>query len=238
MTPNWTSERPTKPGEYWLSLPPDDRQSMPRVRPAYVYASRRCMVTLNFDAPDAYEPVLVVGGSDETSSVWPDSADQCIDINDTVFDGALWAPRETPADPFAKTDPMRTDQDGREYNHDDREAKLRPELLVQKAIQHLRKRKPRNGRGYVYPLWKRVADLFGHGSGYSAEICRRYGFDPDEQWMQQCPDCKRMVDSEELRPAPCNYEQDVNGNDTPYVMCRSCRAERNVVCPRDSGGPV
>ena len=133
---------------------------------------------------------------------------------------------------------MRTDQDGREYNHGDREAKLRPELLVQKAIQHLRKRKPRNGRGYVYPLWKRVADLFGHGSGYSAEICRRYGFDPDEQWMQQCPDCKRMVDSEELRPAPCNYEQDVNGNDTPYVMCRSCQAERNVVCPRDSGGPV
>ncbi len=29
-----------------------------------------------------------------------DSADQCIDINDTVLDGALWAPRETPADPF------------------------------------------------------------------------------------------------------------------------------------------
>ena len=95
--------------------------------------------------------------------------------------------RETPADPFAKTDPMRTDQDGRAYNHDDREAKLRPELLVQKAIQHLRKRKPRNGRGYVYPLWKRVADLFGLGSGYSAEICRRYGFDPDEQWMNEKP---------------------------------------------------
>ena len=98
--PDWTTDRPTEPGEYWLSLPPDDRQSMPRVRPAYVYESRRCMVTLNFDAPDAYEPVLVVGGSDETSSVWPDSADQCIDINDTVLDGALWAPRETPADPF------------------------------------------------------------------------------------------------------------------------------------------
>ena len=100
MTPNWTTDRPTQPGEYWLSLPPDDRQSMPRVRSAYVYESRRCSVTLDFDAPDAYEPVLVVGGSDETSSVWPDSADQCIDINDTVLDGALWAPHETPADPF------------------------------------------------------------------------------------------------------------------------------------------
>lgn len=109
------------------------------------------------------------------------------------------------------------------------ESNWTPDALVKKAIQHLRKRKPKNGRGYVYPLWKRVADLFGHGSGYSAEICRRYGFDPDEQWMpeQQCPDCKRMVDPEELRPAPCNYEQEVNGNDTPCVMCRSCRSERN-----------
>ena len=101
------------------------------------------------------------------------------------YDGALWAPRETPADPFAKQETMRTDQDGREYNHDDREQKLNPDALVKKAIQHLRRRKPKNGRGYVYPLWKRVADLFGHGSGYSAEICRRYGFDPDEQWKPE-----------------------------------------------------
>ena len=106
-------------------------------------------------------------------------------IDDEFLDGALWAPRETPADPFAQTSQMRTDQDGREYNHDDRETQLQPDLLVKKAIQHLRKRKPKNGRGYVYPLWKRVADLFGHGSGYSAEICRRYGFDPDEQWKPE-----------------------------------------------------
>lgn len=97
---DWTTDRPTEPGEYWLSLPPDDRQSMPRVRSAYVYESRRCSVTLDFDAPDAYEPVLVVGASDETSSTWPDGADRQIDINDTVLDGALWTPRETPADPF------------------------------------------------------------------------------------------------------------------------------------------
>jgi len=26
MTPNWTSERPTKPGEYWLSIDPNKRK--------------------------------------------------------------------------------------------------------------------------------------------------------------------------------------------------------------------
>ena len=73
----WTDERPTEPGEYWLSMPPGDRyHSQPRCRSAYVYESRRCMVTLEFDSPDAYEPVLVVGGCDETSSVWPDSSDE------------------------------------------------------------------------------------------------------------------------------------------------------------------
>ena len=99
----WTDERPTEPGEYWLSLPPDDKLTKDRVRPAYVYESRRCMVMLDFESPDAYAPVLVVGGVDETSSVWPDSADQCIDINNTVFDGAKWSRRETPADPFEVT---------------------------------------------------------------------------------------------------------------------------------------
>lgn len=106
-------------------------------------------------------------------------------IDDEFLDGALWAPRETPADPFVKPERMRTDQEGLEYIHDDREQKLNPEALVRRAIQHLRRRKPKNGRGYVYPLWKRVADLFGHGSGYSAEICRRHGLDPDEQWKPE-----------------------------------------------------
>jgi len=97
----WTDERPTEPGEYWLSMPPGDQHhAEPRCRSAYVYESRRCMVTLDFDSPDAYEPVLVVGGCDETSSVWPDSSDKSIDINSTVFDGAKWSRRETPADPF------------------------------------------------------------------------------------------------------------------------------------------
>jgi len=36
---------------------------------------------------------------------------------------------------------------------------------------------------YIYPLWKRVADVTSNGSGYSSAICIRYGFDPDEQFM-------------------------------------------------------
>ena len=206
MTTIWTTERPTKDGTYWMSLRPEHR---------YI---RETACTLF----GVMEPVTLYTNADGDQIILLDRWDDSIteDRGGGLLDGALWAPRETPANPFAKTDPMR------EYY--DREQKLTSDALIKKAIQHLRKRKPKNGRGYVYPLWKRVTDLFGHGSG-SAEICRRYGFDPDEQWMpeQECPDCKRLVDPEELRPAPCNYEQDVNGNDTPYVMCRSCRAERN-----------
>jgi len=186
MTPNWTTNRPTQPGEYWLSIALDKRKGridFPSVIPcdvslcANTYLMDRGSLDIGSD-----ENGLTLAARYITGGAW-------VPVANDWYDGALWAPRETPADPFAKADTMRTDKEGREYNHDDREAKLQPELLIKKAIQHLRKRKPRNGRGYVYPLWKRVSDLFGHGSGYSAEICRRYGFDPDEQWRpeQQCP---------------------------------------------------
>lgn len=68
------------------------------------------MVTLDFDAPNAYDPVLAVGGCDETSNVWPESADRRIDIGDPVFDGALWAEKDYPADPFAQPVPVATEQ--------------------------------------------------------------------------------------------------------------------------------
>ena len=102
MTPKWTSERPTKPGEYWLSLHPSMRASL----------AKELRMT-----PPSVLKVQLDRGSILTEFWWGDNA-----IEDEFLDGALWAPRETPADPFAKTDPMRTDQDGREYNHDDREA--------------------------------------------------------------------------------------------------------------------
>ena len=97
----WTDERPTEPGEYWLSMPPGDQyHADPRCRSVYVYATQRCMMTLDFDATGAYEPVLVVGGCYDDSSVWPDSSDTPIAIDDRVFDNAKWSRRETPADPF------------------------------------------------------------------------------------------------------------------------------------------
>jgi len=98
--PTWTTDRPTEPGEYWVSLLPDPRYpNQPRVREAYVYESHRCMVTLDFEASDAYEPMLVVGGHDEAGT-WPDNSSDILSVQDTRFDGAKWSRRETPADPF------------------------------------------------------------------------------------------------------------------------------------------
>lgn len=60
-------------------------------------------------------------------------------------------------------------------------AKLPPaEDLVKRAISSLRRSKSRRTR--PTPLWSRVGQLFGHGSGYSIAICVKYGFDPDEIW--------------------------------------------------------
>lgn len=66
---------------------------------------------------------------------------------------------------------------------DDITAKLPPsDDLVRAAIRSLRKRKRYRARP-PHPLWSRVGCLFGHGSGYSYAICRKYGFDPDETWI-------------------------------------------------------
>lgn len=98
---NWTTEKPQKEGTYWLSMPPDAPQgAKPRCRKVYVCQSVRCMVTLDFEGPDAYDPVLVVGLNDQAAH-WPDSADETIDVHDKRFDGAKWAKPEEPADPFS-----------------------------------------------------------------------------------------------------------------------------------------
>jgi len=50
----------------------------------------------------------------------------------------------------------------------------------------LLKRAVRNARSGKYPKrtkhprWVAVMDLFALGSGYSHELCRRFGLDPDE----------------------------------------------------------
>ena len=82
MTPNWTPNRPTQPGEYWLAVHPDQRlHGMHGTLPVNI-------------AEDDIEPYFCVRALDggwmgRLSAAW--------------LDGALWAPRETPADPFEET---------------------------------------------------------------------------------------------------------------------------------------
>ena len=109
----WTTDRPTEPGEYWVSIEPEKRNgriAFPGVIPCEV-------------SPCANAYLMAIGsldiGSDKngitlaaryiTGGTW-------VPLSNEWYDGAKWSRRETPADPFAKTDPMRTDQDGREYN--------------------------------------------------------------------------------------------------------------------------
>jgi len=41
-----------------------------------------------------------------------------------------------------------------------------------------------------------------------------------------CPDCGKKAPREELSPAPCPFESEVNGNKTPFSMCNACRSAR------------
>lgn len=84
MTPNWTTERPKKPGDYWFSLPVANR--VPFASPDVV----RCVVF----ASECALPSLYVS--------WMDADGCCriLSLQKDKLDGALWAPRETPADPF------------------------------------------------------------------------------------------------------------------------------------------
>lgn len=35
-------------------------------------------------------------------------------------------------------------------------------------------------KNYKYPRWTAVAHVFGLGSSYAAQLCRRYNLDPEE----------------------------------------------------------
>lgn|GEM_PF-4653681 len=78
----WTTNRPTKQGRYWLSIHPDKRPSAQRsdvVFPAVV-------------------PFILYGGGQGSYR----EGGSMLDLSDPWFDNAQWAPREPPADPFAK----------------------------------------------------------------------------------------------------------------------------------------
>ena len=84
MTTIWTTERPTQPGEYWLSLHPSMRASLAK--------------ELRMTPPSVLKVHGIGSGSILTEFWWGDNA-----IEDEFLDGALWAPCETPADPFEET---------------------------------------------------------------------------------------------------------------------------------------
>lgn len=77
----WTPDRPTKPGEYWLSIDPNKRACLAK--------------ELRMTPPPTLEVYGFGIGSIIAEFWWGENA-----IDDEFLDGALWAPRETPADPF------------------------------------------------------------------------------------------------------------------------------------------
>ena len=70
----WTDERPTEPGEYWVSIEPVKRVGM------YAHFGWPMRATVT-------GPMCGFNGR-----YYP--------LSDEMFDGALWSVRETPADPF------------------------------------------------------------------------------------------------------------------------------------------
>ena len=85
MTPNWTDERPTEPGEYWLSLHPNRRT----VAASYPVGLERPV-----------ERVWVEGERLKTRMGWSMSLTAGWLDGVELLDGAKWSRRETPADPF------------------------------------------------------------------------------------------------------------------------------------------
>lgn len=87
MTPNWTTERPSVPGDYWMSFPPYkrlcDRDKM-----------RAIVVKDDGLSPPSDQLAVYEDGE------WLGF------LSDDWLDNAWWAPRDTPADPFlAQTTP-------------------------------------------------------------------------------------------------------------------------------------
>lgn len=53
---------------------------------------------------------------------------------------------------------------------------IKDEDLLGRAVRDCRRGRGRQKR----VLWSKVGERFALGSGYSIELCRRYGLDPDE----------------------------------------------------------
>jgi hypothetical protein len=56
-------------------------------------------------------------------------------------------------------------------------ADISDDELLRRAIKTAR---PHSHRKGPFPRWAAVMDTFMLGSGYSRQLCARFGFDPDE----------------------------------------------------------
>jgi hypothetical protein len=56
---------------------------------------------------------------------------------------------------------------------------LSEENLLSRAIRNARD--ARQKKGYRHPRWVAVAHTFSLGSTYSKELCRLFGYDPNEE---------------------------------------------------------
>ena len=84
---NWTPDRPTKPGKYWLSLPKHIRAELDAM---VGYETQPCFVATVF--PQHIESLHINGALDS------------VRVQDWL-DGALWLPYVEPPDPFAEPVP-------------------------------------------------------------------------------------------------------------------------------------
>ena len=94
----WTTDRPTEPGEYWVSIEPGKRGSNPD--PSKPTRPNRSVIPVVIEMDSvSYDPGLTVffdrrGYGTNGRNGWIGKLDS------GFFDGAQWCRRETPADPF------------------------------------------------------------------------------------------------------------------------------------------
>ena len=75
MSTEWTTDRPTEPGEYWVSIEPGKRKTYRTSSVDAVVVDKSLFASL-------------------TDQTWIGYVDH------PMFNGSRWARRETPADPF------------------------------------------------------------------------------------------------------------------------------------------
>lgn len=63
-------------------------------------------------------------------------------------------------------------------NRDANVADIPDAQLLERAVRSALERDRRKGERH--PRWVAVADVFALGSTFSAQLCRRFGLDPDE----------------------------------------------------------